>query len=136
MPDSIVLQLSKLTESQLDQLPFGVIHVNSEGVVLGYNAFESELSNRSKVQVIGKNFFREVAPCTEVDEFQGRFLAGVRSGRLNEHFQFVFPFEPWPRAVRVHMLGGIDGTAWIFVSDLTRDLTLASMKRSIARVKS
>lgn len=42
---------------------------------------------------VGKNFFEEVAPCTRVKEFFGRFTAGLAAKNLYETFGFVFKFE-------------------------------------------
>lgn len=45
--------------------------------------------------VLGRNFFTEVAPCTRVKEFEGRFralAAGEGAGLVTFDFTFPFPF--------------------------------------------
>ncbi len=49
----------------LDLLPYGIIVVNGDGTILYYNAREEQIADRKKEDVIGKNFFTEVAPCTQ-----------------------------------------------------------------------
>ncbi|MBI0538552.1 GAF domain-containing protein [Roseomonas sp. KE2513] len=107
--------LDDLSPEQLDALPYGVIGVDSEGRVTSYNATEGRLSGRSPDRVIGRDFFREVAPCTHLPSFHGRFLDGVRRGHLATEFTFVFGFDP-PVRVRVAMRNArVPGRYWITV---------------------
>ena len=76
-----------------DSLVFGAIKVDSEGKVVQYNEYEAKLAKRSKDDVIGKNFFDHVAPCTKRPEFYGRFREGVEKGELDAVFEFVFKFD-------------------------------------------
>lgn len=79
---------------RFDDLPMGVIEVDGEGLVLTYNRWEEELAGRSRTQTLGRNFFREVAPCTRVAEFEGRFrelVAGGKPARDKIEFLFRFP---------------------------------------------
>jgi photoactive yellow protein len=84
-----------LPEDQIDTLPFGLIGVDADGRIDQYNAYESRLSRLSKDRVLGRNFFTEVAPCTAVKEFQGRFerfAAEPGPGAESFDFEFRFPF--------------------------------------------
>ena len=82
-----------LTEDELDLLPVGMIQLNRDGTVLKYNQAESHLARCDKQDVLGKNFFDEVAPCTKVRGFHGRFLQGVASRSLNTVFPYEFKFR-------------------------------------------
>jgi photoactive yellow protein len=99
------LDISNYSEEELNALPFGIIHLDENGMVLDYNAYESQISRLSCEHVIGKNFFAQIAPCTSVPEFFGRFSAGLKSGTLNENFTFDFPFSHGYRRVSIAMLG-------------------------------
>src|SRR5919199_3434370 len=81
----------------LDQLPYGIIVVDETGTILYYNAREEQIANRRREDVTGKNFFTEVAPCTQVQEFYGRFQETMRRTGLVAHFHFHFPFPGRPR---------------------------------------
>jgi photoactive yellow protein len=86
-------QLFELPEADIDDLPFGLISVDAAGTIEQYNAYESRLARLSKERVIGRNFFSDVAPCTAVQEFKGRFERFVKeSGDGAESFDFVFKF--------------------------------------------
>jgi photoactive yellow protein len=109
--------LSTLTSDQIDELPIGVIRTDREGVVSGYNASESSLSGMNPPEVVGKNFFTEVAPCTNVQRFAGRFREGIAAGSLYESFPYTFEFKPQEMSVLITLYyQSPDPDAWIFVS--------------------
>ena len=110
--------LDDLTPEQIDALPFGVIQVDANGTVLIYNATESRFSGRSVERTVGRDFFREVAPCTHLPAFHGRFLDGVRRGDLDTAFGFTFGFDP-PARVAVHLRASRQPDRyWIVVQQL------------------
>ncbi len=83
------------SDEELDVLPFGVIALDREGVVIRYNRVEARLARLDRALVIGKNFFRKIAPCTATPEFEGRFreFIGDSSGPSRVRFQYVFNFR-------------------------------------------
>jgi photoactive yellow protein len=105
-------------EDQLDHLPFGAIRLDREGNILTFNRSEVEITGRRKERVVGKNFFTEVAPCTNVQEFAGKFRQGVQAGKLHTVFPYVFDFEMEPRQVWVTLFYSKEtDSAWVFVRD-------------------
>jgi photoactive yellow protein len=92
----------RLTGGDLDALPFGVIVVDRSGTILEYNAYERELASMGERKMIGLNFFHDVAPCTAIAEFEGRFETFLDSAETSiEPFEFVFPFPRGAQRVRV-----------------------------------
>lgn len=92
----------RLHGDDLDVLPFGVIVVDKDGTVVEYNAYEREMANMGTRPVVGLNFFRDIAPCTAIQEFQGRFKAFLTSNETSiEPFEFLFPFSRGPQKVNV-----------------------------------
>jgi photoactive yellow protein len=84
-----------LPDAEIDDLPFGLIAVSGDGTIEQYNAWESKMARLPKERVLGRNFFRDVAPCTAVKEFQGRFerfIAEDGDGAESFDFTFAFPF--------------------------------------------
>ena len=117
--DDIENVLSKLTSKEIDQLAFGAVQLDAKGTVLQYNAAEASITGRKREDVIGRNFFREVAPCTDSPAFKGAFDAGVRSGDLNTMFEYVFDYRMAPTKVKIHMKKALVGDSyWIFVKRL------------------
>ena len=82
-----------LTEDQLDSLPVGMIQLDRVGTVLRFNQTESSLARVEKAEAIGRSFFDEVAPCTRVQEFYGRFVEGVQNRNLHTVFPYQFRFR-------------------------------------------
>ena len=107
--------VEQIGETDLDDLPIGVIQLDRTGRILSYNATESRFAGRHAELMIGRNFFREIAPCTFTPEFHGRFQDGMEHGNLNVIFSYVFTFTQ-PVRVLIEMRSGRQpGTAWIFL---------------------
>lgn len=117
--DDIDNKLSTMSTKQIDDLAFGAIQLDAQGKILRYNEAEAQITGRNAAAVIGSNFFRDVAPCTNTSKFKGVFDAGVRTNILNTMFEYVFDYKMNPTKVKIHMKKAIsDGTYWIFVKRL------------------
>src|SRR5215213_8222075 len=106
----------------LDLLPYGIIVVDEVGTVLYYNAREEQIAGRRRADVLGRNFFSDVAPCSQVREFYGRFKETMRRAGLVADFHFHFPFPGRPREVEITLTSfQKDGSnlCLISVSDVT-----------------
>jgi len=97
--------VSKLSDEELDRLPYGLICLDAQGRVVRYNDTESRLAQLPKDRVIGRNFFQDVAPCTRVREFEGQFHDLVRDpSRVRvRSFDFVFRFRHSEQHVTIVM---------------------------------
>ena len=108
--------MASLSPDEIDKLPFGAIQLDATGQVLSYNDTESAITGRTKEAVIGRNFFRDIAPCCDKPAFRGVFDDGVRSGNLNAIFDYVFDYRMNPTRVKIHMKAALTGdTYWVFV---------------------
>jgi photoactive yellow protein len=90
-----------LSSEALDSLPFGVIELNRSGEVIKFNCAEETLSGRSRNDVIGRNFFSEIAPCSDVKEFRGRFEEFLDTSKRAAQFDFVYYFDTGTVAVMI-----------------------------------
>jgi photoactive yellow protein len=115
-------RLRRMSPEEFDALPFGAIKLSTEGRVLIYNAAESAFSRREAPSVLGQRFFEEIAPCTNVAHFRGRFDALVQKGRGTESFDFQFHFRWGSRHVRIRLMVLGDGSRWVFVTSLLTPL--------------
>ncbi|MDT5061474.1 MAG: hypothetical protein QOH63_1933 [Acidobacteriota bacterium] len=93
--------IPNLSSEQLDLLPFGLIELDKTGTIVAFNESEERLSLRSKDEVIGKNFFADVAPCADVQDYKGRFDEFLRGSKLSEQFDYIYYFGA--RAVKVQL---------------------------------
>jgi len=107
--------LNSFTQADMDALSFGAVEVDRNGTILRYNRAEGEITGRNPKETIGKNFFKDVAPCTDSDEFSGKFTKGVREGSLNTMFEYTFDHKMRPTKVKVQLIKGSGDSYWIFV---------------------
>lgn len=117
--DDISNSVSRLSDEDIDKLSFGAIEMDAMGKILRYNAMEGAITGRKPEEVIGKNFFREVAPCSYTPAFYGKFREGVTKGELSTMFEYVFDYQMKPTRVKVHMKKSLGAdTYWVFVKRL------------------
>mgnify|MGYP000001287489 CR=1 FL=1 len=109
-------KLSHMSTQDLDNLAFGAVELDGNGNILRYNTAEGDITGRNPKDVIGKNFFHDVAPCTNSPEFYGKFKSGVKDGRLNAIFEYTFDYKMRPTKVKVQMKKDPKKDSyWIFV---------------------
>ena len=85
--------LSLLSEEEFDLLPFGGFMLDREAIVVKYNKMEESLSRFDRKDVIGKNFFSDIAPCTQVKDFLDRYQQLLASDVADlVQFDFVYMF--------------------------------------------
>ncbi len=110
------VSIDDLSSEELDSLPFGAIQLNPAGIILKYNDYESKLARVTQKEAIGKNFFTDIAPCTNVQEFYGRFRQGTMQKKLFQKFRFHFAFKHAPRDVTVTLFySDIADSIWVFI---------------------
>ena len=108
----------EMTPEELDALPYGMIQLDANGRILKYNAVESRLASLPQAQAIGRQFFTEIAPCTKVQAFYGRFREGVIHESLDATFQFHFAFKQAPRDVTVRLFySRRTRSVWVMIAD-------------------
>ncbi len=102
--------------SRVELLPFGAIMVDQQGDVLRYNHVESGISGRPVTEVVGKNFFNDIAPCAKGQIFYNHFFRAVADGQVNTMFDYQFDYKMAATNVRIHMKSA-DATRgiWIFI---------------------
>ena len=118
--------LFDLTANEIDALPFGYVALAADGTIRKYNRYEADLARKDPQEVLGKNFFREVAPCTQVQEFEGRFQQLAR-GELDEPtltFDFEFHFRHGSQRVRIGFVRSPLEREVIMTVNRVRDLDL------------
>ncbi len=111
----LLASLDRLAPPELDGLPFGVVKMSGTGEVAAYNTFESRLSGLSAPRVVGKQFFVDVAPCTN------NFIVAQRlldAASLDETIDYVFTYKMKPTPVRLRMLRGLGASHMYLVIEL------------------
>ncbi len=115
--EAVLKSADGLALGALDALPFGMIQLDANGKILSFNKTEAALARLNQQRQLGRNFFEEVAPCTHVKEFYGRFTTGLAKKDLSETFGFVFKFEHGWRNVAVTLMDSqTTQTVWVLIS--------------------
>lgn len=104
--------LPGLSDSGLDALDFGVVEMNRSGQVLRYNATESRYSGLPAERVLGRHFFRDVAPCSNNRHVAQRFDEPVLDETLD--YTFALRMKPVPVTLRMLKPAG-DGPMYLLV---------------------
>ena len=102
--------------SRAELLPFGAIMVDQAGDVLRYNHVESGITGRPVSEVVGKNFFNDIAPCAKGQVFYNHFFRAVADGQVNTMFDYQFDYKMTATNVRIHMKSADASQGiWIFI---------------------
>jgi photoactive yellow protein len=89
----------------IDDFGFGLIVMDRDGRVLGYNQAESKLSGLPAGEVIGRNFFVEIGPCTNNYLIAQRYQdSASQETSLDEQLDYVFTYRMTPTPVRLRLL--------------------------------
>ena len=98
-PDAAA-RLAALPDAALDALPYGVVEMERDCKVRRYNATESRFSGLSPSRVIGRQFFRDVAPCSDNRHVAWRY----DEESLDETIDYTFSLRMRPVPVTLRML--------------------------------
>ena len=113
----ILSKLGSLSRAEADTAPFGIVQMDNTGKIILYNKWESEFGGVPVATAEGKNFFTEIAPCTNNKLVAGRYRDGLESKSLNVELNYTFTYKMKPTNVTLHLLYDSDSTtSWIFVN--------------------
>ncbi len=112
----ILPYLGDMSREHLDSLDFGVVKVSAAGVIEIYNRYESELAGVPVAKAEGRNFFTQIAPCTNNRLILGRFKEGVAAGSLNVSIPYTFTYKMKPTNVKIHLYHDASSqTNWLLI---------------------
>lgn len=125
-PSEVIYHADDLSSTEIDALPYGMIQLDATGTILRYSNAETRLSGLTADECVGRDFFTDVAPCTHVADYYGRFLEGVRQQQLDAVFTFRYLFDP-PIDVRVHMFySKVTRSVWVKATQLASGIEPAN----------
>jgi photoactive yellow protein len=113
-PD-LAKQIEKLPVGELDQLPYGVIKLDADGVTRVFNATEARMSGFKSRPALGLEFFLKVAPCMGTPEFRGRIEQARQTGNIDIEMGWVGDFDDMDREMQVRIQSASDNGIWIFI---------------------
>jgi photoactive yellow protein len=111
-PD-LAARIEQLSQAERDRLPFGVILLDREGIVLFYSATEA-LQSGYAGSPLGKNFF-ELSRCMGSDDFRGRVVGAMEEGAVNLEFAWPGDYADPNRELRIRVQSARPDGLWIFI---------------------
>ncbi len=97
--------LESVPVDRIDDLGFGLIVMDRDGRVTGYNQAESKLSGLPVDEVVRRNFFIEVGPCTNNYLIAQRYQdCAAQDQDLDEQLDYVFTYRMSPTPVRLRLM--------------------------------
>ncbi len=111
-PD-LAARIEQFSQYDLDHLPFGVMLIDADGVVLFYSATEARLSGYGEIP-IGKNLF-EIAPCFAGDDFRGRLNRAREQGAVDLDIGWPRDFDNPTRELRIRVQSARNGGLWVCI---------------------
>ena len=111
-PD-LAARVERLSQSQIDQLSFGAILLDTEGVVLFYSAAERRLSGYPG-EAVGRNFF-EIARCFGKVDLRAQIMRALEEGRVDLEFAMAGDYDDATREMRARVQSARQGGVWLFL---------------------
>ena len=124
-----------LLSALFDSLPLGIVVLDPAGRTVIFNRAEEVLAGRKREDVLGREFFVDIAPCMNVRQLAGEFAKiGRQTVDVEVEFSFPFLFLEDPRDVRVKLrsfdVGGV-AHGFLMIEDVTKARALDRMKESL-----
>lgn len=83
---------------------------------MDFNRSEEMASGLAASAVVGRNFFTEIAPCTNVRAFLAPFRRALAKRELNVRFDYLFTQPDRIRRVTIHLFTNESSRGiWVFV---------------------
>lgn len=118
-----VERLATMSAEQVDELPYGFLILDGDGKILLYNRYESQMSRLPPDRVLGRSWFHEVAPCTRVEAFFGRFRRMIDDPSVVvDRFSFRFHFLHGAQDVTVQLSRAPGDDARVFMTVVRRNV--------------
>lgn len=120
-----VIKIEEISREFLDDLPYGNIILNPDDTVLRYNATEAKYTGYNPSKIEGRNFFSEIAPCTDSPDFKGKLDDFRAIGENGQHlFKFTFDNPHFKALVSILMTYYADSGYTVVSIRKIRDLDL------------
>lgn len=101
--DELLNSIYNMDSNAIDELDIGVVGVDDNGTIIIYNKLESLKANVEQKIAIGKNFFTQIAPCTNNSIFYGTFKNSIKQPQMDFLFPYTFTYKMKPTPVKVHL---------------------------------
>jgi photoactive yellow protein len=110
----LVQHIEKLSQYQLDNLSFGVILIDRDGMIRFYSKTEAQKSGYGK-DPTGQNLFA-ISECMASNDFHGRIKRAMDDGPVDLEFGWSGDYDDPTRDLRLRVISASDNNSiWIFI---------------------
>jgi photoactive yellow protein len=113
VPD-LAVRIEQVSQAQLNQLTFGVILLDHEGIVRFFNTTEARLSDFGTAP-LGQKFFEEPL-CVKKREIQTRITRAMENGPVDLDFGWKGDHADPKRDLRIRVQSSRNGGVWMFIA--------------------
>ena len=110
-PD-LAARIEALSQHELDNLPFGVVLLDRQGIILFYSKTEARLSGYGMAP-LGKNFF-SFGECVGIADLRQRIMDGMESGHVDLDFAWSTEKTDTQRDLSIRVHSARSGGVWLF----------------------
>ena len=86
-------EVMEVNDNENTIIPFGMFELDASGVVVHYSPATEEKQDALSINVMGRNFFDDLASISQVEELKSRFLRFMADGTSVERFTVSFPYN-------------------------------------------
>ncbi len=117
VPQTLLDRLPALSRDLADAQNLGIVQVGDDGTIQLFNQWESARAGVAPSAAEGRNFFTQVAPCTNNRLVFGKFKDGVAAGSLDTEFNYTFTYKMKPTNVAIRLYRHpVTASNWVFVA--------------------
>jgi photoactive yellow protein len=88
-------------DTQADAMPFGLFEISDQGLIRHYQPAAGKTVEGAGPELVGRDFFNDVAPARRADEWRERVRLFRRGGRPTESFDLTLGRDEGEVMVRV-----------------------------------
>ena len=92
-----------VSDNEITTIPFGMFELNAAGVVVHYSPASEEARDALAKNIVGRNFFDDLAGISQVGELKNRFLNFMADGTSVARFTVSFPYNQSSVKVQIVM---------------------------------
>lgn len=111
--DDLPSRLGELSEDARNDLPFGLVGLDADNRVDFFSTAERSQSGWGDREILGLDFFGQVAPCMDTEKIRGRIEQDHRAGALDVEVGHTGDHADRTRVFRVRMMSRPDGGFWL-----------------------
>ena len=113
--EELVSRVERLSNEELDALPFGVVRLDATGKISFFSRTEATQSGFGERKAVGRKFFTELAPCMGTPDFMRHVERAQAAGTLDITFEQIGDFDDAERELHVRVTSAAGGGLWVFI---------------------